>query len=217
MAARLALKDFPRPKHLVCVPSTATVLEAVEVLSHHRILAAPVQDAAAPAGAPWTSAYVGVVDMLDVVRLLAEETDAAGGATSVSAALVGSALGLFPVTSVASRAARGPFVALPESCSWLDAFLLLCKSGVRRLFVLGEFATVVNIITQVWIFVAPVARPEQAVPLGWLCAPADGDGAGAGQSSAACVRFPAACACIRVSVRHTNACTLVCACMCRPA
>jgi CBS domain-containing protein len=64
--ARIPVTCFAAPTkgHVIIIPSTSKILEAVRILSHHNIHSAPVRDVAAPEDAPWSRKYLGFIDVV---------------------------------------------------------------------------------------------------------------------------------------------------------
>lgn len=64
------------------MPSDATVLEAVRILSRNRILGAPVRDVGVDESKPWSERYLGMVDFSAVVLWVLDQVDLAAAALS---------------------------------------------------------------------------------------------------------------------------------------
>lgn len=76
---QVPMSVFPTPAlgKIVMVRSDMSLLEAVRVLSEHRVLSAPVLDVNAPADAGWVDKYIGIVDMTGIVFHMLDRLDPA--------------------------------------------------------------------------------------------------------------------------------------------
>lgn len=166
----LPLSAFPLPPagKVVTVNSDLSILEAVNVLTKANILAAPVVNVDAAATAKWHERYLGLFDMTDVVwaalqmeeistaplPAIGEDNASPGATTPFDASFLHlvTSHAFFKTRKVADvlRTFRtGPFVALAESCTVLDAALVMGKYGQHRLMVVDESSSVLtNVITQ---------------------------------------------------------------------
>lgn len=68
---------FPKPAlgKIVIIKSSDSLLDAVRILSEHRVLSAPVLNVDAPADAGWVDKYIGMIDMVGVVFHMLEKLD----------------------------------------------------------------------------------------------------------------------------------------------
>lgn len=51
---------------VIAINSDSTLAEAVQILSKHKILSAPVQDVEAPEDASWIDRYIGIVEFAGI-------------------------------------------------------------------------------------------------------------------------------------------------------
>uniref|UniRef100_A0A0E0N6X1 CBS domain-containing protein n=1 Tax=Oryza rufipogon TaxID=4529 RepID=A0A0E0N6X1_ORYRU len=92
---------------VVEIPSDATLAEAVDILSRHRIITAPVRNVDAPDDASWIDRYIGVVEFAGIaVWLLHQSEAAAARADDLGADELAAKLGT--VALEAAAAARAP-------------------------------------------------------------------------------------------------------------
>jgi len=149
--SRIQLKSFPHPPSKVIeIESTATVSQAVEVLSKAKILCAPVIDASKK-GETWLDKYLGLVDMADVVHFALAKVEVAKHKSKGFAALVQEAkeFQTHQVKDILDSNGHNPFVPLALTSSMRDAMLLLGKHHLYRIIVIDpEKQELANIITQ---------------------------------------------------------------------
>lgn len=112
---------------VVEIPSDATLAEAVDILSRHRIITAPVRNVDAPDDASWIDRYIGVVEFAGIAVWLLHQSEAAAaraddlGADELAAklgtvALEGAAAARAPdQQQSAEEAVAEAFGALPSS------------------------------------------------------------------------------------------------------
>ncbi|BAF07142.1 SNF1-related protein kinase regulatory subunit gamma-1 [Oryza sativa Japonica Group] len=92
---------------VVEIPSDATLAEAVDILSRHRIITAPVRNVDAPDDASWIDRYIGVVEFAGIaVWLLHQSEAAAARADDLGADELAAKLGTVALEGAA--AARAP-------------------------------------------------------------------------------------------------------------
>lgn len=91
------------------IPSDASILDAVQILSRNNILAAPVRNADAESGADWKDRYIGIIDYSVVILWVLENAELAAFALSAGSA-TGAALGTGAVGCLGAIAigATGP-------------------------------------------------------------------------------------------------------------
>lgn len=51
---------------MVEIPSDSTLANAIEILSKHKIMSAPVRDVEAPENASWIDRYIGIVEFAGI-------------------------------------------------------------------------------------------------------------------------------------------------------
>uniref|UniRef100_A0A0E0JSX5 CBS domain-containing protein n=1 Tax=Oryza punctata TaxID=4537 RepID=A0A0E0JSX5_ORYPU len=111
---------------VVEIPSDATLAEAVDILSRHRIITAPVRNVDAPDDASWIDRYIGVVEFAGIaVWLLHQSEVAAARADDLGADELAAKLGTVALEGAAARtpdqqvsaegAVAEAFGALPSS------------------------------------------------------------------------------------------------------
>lgn len=146
------LCDFPTPAlgKIVILPSDCSVLEAVKILSSHRILAAPVQDMSQPADASWTDKYMGIVDMVAIVFFMLEKLQPEKPMDFQQEIEHVEAFKTTTVRDIAKTARFGPFIPVEfDRGNLLDCMLLCGQHHQRRVAVVkSPGGDLVNIITQ---------------------------------------------------------------------
>ncbi|KAG8054163.1 hypothetical protein GUJ93_ZPchr0001g30631 [Zizania palustris] len=92
---------------IVEIPSDATLAEAVDILSRHRIISAPVRNVDAPDDASWIDRYIGVVEFAGIaVWLLHKSEVAAARVDDLGADELAAKLGTVALEGAAAAAAR---------------------------------------------------------------------------------------------------------------
>ncbi|KAF3323661.1 SNF1-related protein kinase regulatory subunit gamma-1 isoform X1 [Carex littledalei] len=182
----LEVSSFPSTplSQVIDIPSDSSLREAIEILSKHKILSAPVRDVAASDDASWMERYIGVVEFAGVAMWLLHQFELSAkrkdGTTSrstdscESASLTGSFFEALTssefyknttVRDISGSFRWAPFLAVQTSDSFLTMLLLLSKHSIRSLPVVdfGE-GKLVNIITQS----AVVHMLAECVGLDWF-------------------------------------------------
>ncbi|KAF0927787.1 hypothetical protein E2562_036207 [Oryza meyeriana var. granulata] len=95
---------------VVEIPSDATLAEAVDILSRHRIISAPVRNVDAPDDASWIDRYIGVVEFAGIAVWLLHQSEAtaAARANELGADELAAKLGTVALEGAAAAAARAP-------------------------------------------------------------------------------------------------------------
>lgn len=152
--------EFPRPERIISVSSEMTVEEAVNVLSKHRFLSAPVYNPAVPRDAPWNEKYLGILDLPTIVGAILEgmgpelknekspyyEEDIF--AHFLKRKAHESLILRKKVFDVLRFGRCCSFIPMhPDSTLW-DAMLVMGKFGVHRLPIVEKDGDIINLITQ---------------------------------------------------------------------
>ncbi|KAF7136458.1 hypothetical protein RHSIM_Rhsim08G0189400 [Rhododendron simsii] len=138
------------------INSNASLAEAVQLLSQHKILSAPVVDVDAPEDASWIDRYIGIVEFAGIVvwilhqseRMDGSDSDGSEFAKGESEEITGPAVAA-AVRDISGSFRWAPFLALQKSNSFLTMLLLLSKYRMKSVPVVdpGE-RTIDNVITQ---------------------------------------------------------------------
>jgi CBS domain-containing protein len=129
-----------------------SILDAVNTLSDHHILSAPVRDVDQPDDASWVDKYIGVLDMIGVVFHMLERLGADNANPEDFKAEIGK-IEEFRNTTVKDAITFtrfGPFIPVEyDRGNLLDCMLLGGQHGIRRIpIVKSPGGDLVNIITQ---------------------------------------------------------------------
>uniref|UniRef100_A0A0D9V9M7 CBS domain-containing protein n=1 Tax=Leersia perrieri TaxID=77586 RepID=A0A0D9V9M7_9ORYZ len=122
--------------HVVEIPSDATLAEAVEILSRHRILTAPVRNVDAPDDSSWIDRYIGVVEFAGIAVWLLHQSEASAAASAVAslgADELAAKLGTVALEEGAAAAAAtgvNKSSSLTESAAVAEAFGALPSSDL---------------------------------------------------------------------------------------
>jgi len=139
----ISLSEFPVPPKLVIVDSDTSVVDALKILSEHRILSAPVYDAK-------LKQYLGMIAMNDIVSHIVN--------TVVGAQKLGegferaleeySTIAHATSAKITDLSSCNPFVAVAVESNLQDVIEILCRDHVHRVCVIDSKGNLVNIITQ---------------------------------------------------------------------
>ncbi|KAK1307358.1 SNF1-related protein kinase regulatory subunit gamma-1 [Acorus calamus] len=157
----------PAPSSQVIeIPSDCSLSEAVDILSKHKILSAPVRNVEAPEDSSWIDKYLGIVEFAGIaVWLLHQSEAAASGITngvgpqdSEEASMGGSFFENLTssdfykntkVQDISGSFRWAPFLALQTSDTFLTMLLLLSKYRMKSLPVVDLGGDKIdNVITQ---------------------------------------------------------------------
>ncbi|KAJ8634218.1 hypothetical protein MRB53_027554 [Persea americana] len=168
----------PAPSSQVIeINSDSSLAEAVQILSKHKILSAPVRNVEAPEDASWIDRYIGIVEFAGIAVWLLHQSEVAVVGQSGSEADVSMGGSFFEVLTssefykntkvgdISGSFRWAPFLALQNSDTFLTMLLLLSKYRMKSLPVvdLGE-VKINNIITQA----AVVHMLAECVGLHWF-------------------------------------------------
>ncbi|CAL9173809.1 unnamed protein product [Musa hybrid cultivar] len=156
----LPVSSFPAapPSQVIDIPSDASLADAVETLSKHKILSAPVRNVNAPEDASWIDKYIGIVEFPGIAVWLLHQFEIANSNPEDAASMGGCFFETLTssefykntkVEDIAGSFRWAPFLALQNSDSFLTMLLLLSKYRMKSLPVvdLGE-GKIENVITQ---------------------------------------------------------------------
>ncbi|KNC56261.1 uncharacterized protein AMSG_02230 [Thecamonas trahens ATCC 50062] len=137
--------DLPfEPNTVIEITSDRSVFDAFDLLVHHNVLSMPIRD-------PQSGAYLGLIDMVDLVHLAMTSFDQAK--LTDLASLTGSADSIFvgSLADAANISSFNPFVAVPNGVALLAVMRLLGERGLRRICVTDNDGQVTGIISQSWL------------------------------------------------------------------
>ncbi|XP_043704203.1 SNF1-related protein kinase regulatory subunit gamma-1 isoform X3 [Telopea speciosissima] len=159
----------PAPSsQVVEINSDSSLDEAVQMLSKHKILSAPVRNVEAPEDASWIDRYIGIVEFAGIAVWLLHQSEAGARASAAigpgilgpeaAATMGGSFFEILTssdfykntkVGDISGSFRWAPFLALQTSDTFLTMLLLLSKYRMKSLPVVdpGE-GKIENIITQ---------------------------------------------------------------------
>ncbi|XP_043704202.1 SNF1-related protein kinase regulatory subunit gamma-1 isoform X2 [Telopea speciosissima] len=142
----------PAPSsQVVEINSDSSLDEAVQMLSKHKILSAPVRNVEAPEDASWIDRYIGIVEFAGIAVWLLHQSEAAAqmmsGSSSVglvpggSAATISSAALGTPAYAIASTAI-GPGILGPEAAATMGGsfFEILTSSDFYKNTKVGDIS-----------------------------------------------------------------------------
>lgn len=151
---RIPVSLFPKVARVYELETEMLLLDALEVLSRHHILSAPVRQSHVPPEASWMERYAGMVDYAAVVLYVLAVADAAAAGLNAGATAAGSAaggiavaLGLLAVGATGGIAAAGLVggVAIGGALSAASMASGPCRSGMGvSKFMGGDFFQVVK-------------------------------------------------------------------------
>uniref|UniRef100_A0A0C9QV72 TSA: Wollemia nobilis Ref_Wollemi_Transcript_7419_1472 transcribed RNA sequence n=1 Tax=Wollemia nobilis TaxID=56998 RepID=A0A0C9QV72_9CONI len=161
---KIPVLAFPAPpsKQVIEINSDASLSEAVQLLSKHKILSAPVRDVKAPEDASWIDKYIGIVEFAGIAVWLLHQSEIAASRVSSGpdavAAMGGDFLEMLTssefyretkVNDIVGSFRWAPFLPIRKSDSFLTMLLLLSKYRMKSLPVvdIGE-GKIENIVTQ---------------------------------------------------------------------
>ncbi|KAJ6688350.1 SNF1-RELATED PROTEIN KINASE REGULATORY SUBUNIT GAMMA 1-RELATED [Salix koriyanagi] len=138
----------PAPSSQVIeIKSDTSLAEAVQILSEHKILSAPVVDVDAPEDASWIDRYIGIVEFAGIVVWILHQSeppsprspeDAQATSGNFFEALTSSEFYKnTKVRDIAGSFRWAPFLALQKSNSFLTMLLLLSNYKMKSVPVLG--------------------------------------------------------------------------------
>ncbi|KAJ4974921.1 hypothetical protein NE237_008095 [Protea cynaroides] len=166
----ISVSAFPQApsSQVIEISSDSSLAEAVQMLSRHNILSAPVRNVEAPEDASWIDRYIGIVEFAGIAVWLLHQSEAGAGASASigpglsgpeAAATMGgnffenlTSSDFYKNTKVGDISGSfrwAPFLALQTSDTFLTMLLLLSKYRMKSLPVvdLGE-GKIENVITQ---------------------------------------------------------------------
>eukprot|EP01087_Luapelamoeba_hula_P023235 TRINITY_DN8505_c0_g1_i1.p1 TRINITY_DN8505_c0_g1~~TRINITY_DN8505_c0_g1_i1.p1 ORF type:complete len:312 (-),score=67.32 TRINITY_DN8505_c0_g1_i1:126-1061(-) len=130
---------------IISIPSTTTAANALKVLVKHNILCAPIYDAE-------KNAYIGLVDMLDLVTFIVsifKELETQGEVTDFFSVLEsGEKFVTQEVKTISDLSHRNPFVPVRSDANLRAVLKLFGEIGFHRLPVINDEGQVVNFLTQ---------------------------------------------------------------------
>jgi len=135
------IESVSSPKSVVCVRSTDSVKVVFEKLIEHHILSVPVYDEN-------TKAYLGLVDVLDIVAFLVQLFGDKYDSRKVFASE--SKFASTPISGITDLSKRNPFIYISKDQSVFEVANILVNGapgGIQRVCVV-ENGKVVSIITQ---------------------------------------------------------------------
>ncbi|XP_057972354.1 SNF1-related protein kinase regulatory subunit gamma-1 [Malania oleifera] len=132
----IPVSSFPLApsSQVIEISSDASLAEAVQILSQHKILSAPVVDVSAPADATWMDRYLGIVEFAGIVVWILHQSEGAsprkngestgrelftGGSTTIAGTAVAAAAN--GVTSANGLGNLGPESAATTSGNFFEA------------------------------------------------------------------------------------------------
>ncbi|MES1912586.1 MAG: hypothetical protein MHM6MM_004837 [Cercozoa sp. M6MM] len=140
--------DKPACGRVIEIASDASVRQALELLSQHGILSAPVRDVSVQQGT-WIQKYMGLLDMYDIVDFTLSVADQEGTTPWHDA------FARYTVAQLMQQKSRKwlqqgdqVFAPVASDTSLFDAFVLMSKYRLHRLCVIDENDELSNIITQ---------------------------------------------------------------------
>jgi len=138
------VSDLPAVK-IVSIPSTTTAADALKILVKNNILSAPILDVE-------KNAYIGLIDMLDLVTfvvMIYKDLEAKGEVSDFFSVLEsGERFVTQEVKTIADLSHRNPFIPVRNNGSLRGVLRLFGDMGFHRLPVIDESGKVVNFLTQ---------------------------------------------------------------------
>ncbi|XP_068665154.1 SNF1-related protein kinase regulatory subunit gamma-1 [Aristolochia californica] len=146
----ILVSSFP-PSLGVEIDSDSSLAEAVQLLSEHNILSAPVRNVAAPEDATWIDRYIGIVEFAGIAVWLLHQSEVAisTGGNFFEALTSSDLYKNTKVRDISGSFRWAPFLALQNSDTFLTMLLILSKYRMKSLPVvdLGE-RKIDNVVTQ---------------------------------------------------------------------
>ncbi|GMH23443.1 hypothetical protein Nepgr_025286 [Nepenthes gracilis] len=104
----IQVSSFPKASaSLVEINSDSSLAEAVQILSQHKLLSAPVVDFSAPKDASWIDRYIGIVEFAGIVAWVLQQTEADESFDTIPATDSVKKVNGGPALSAACRIAQG--------------------------------------------------------------------------------------------------------------